>query len=317
MNTLFKPEFTASFRYWELAVAASRAQSETERREIWSHWTGPDPLMHPRAMCGYWKMRVGRLEERKWTPVAIYLDSGGEEVVAMVGSSIRRSTEGPASEGMLQIWSRCGRDPISYEAYEYAVRYGRFPGEIEDAALRLDNYADDPGAKFRDDMVELAGRVELYLKQLGSPLSDDAANTLANYMDMLRAATATAEELLTKEIEEQKAEIVRRKQLWEAPVTAVTDLVGKIRGMITPYLSAKKAAGDPTPRIGGQAGKRIGLGKVWKARVTDWDKVMVEYHNDRKVRELILTLLNARAKSKERADLVIDGAEFYEEETAR
>jgi hypothetical protein len=316
MTPAFKPEFAASFRYWELAVAASRAQSEAERREIWSHWVGEDPLMHPKSMCGYWKMRVGKVDDRKWAPVAIYEAQGLVYVIIGDGDSVGRYPSHTTDE-IIRVWNRCGRDPISYEAYEYAVRYGRFPGEIEDAALRLDNYADDPGAKFRDDMVELAGRVELYLKQLGSPLSDDAANTLANYMDMLRAATATAEELLTKEIEEQKAEIVRRKQLWEAPVTAVTDLVGKIRGMITPYLSAKKAAGDPTPRIGGQAGKRIGLGKVWKARVTDWDKVMVEYHNDRKVRELILTLLNARAKSKERADLVIDGAEFYEEETAR
>lgn len=314
MTAAFKPEFAASFRYWELSVAATRAQTETERREIWSHWTGEDPLMHPRAHCGYWKMRVGKLDDRKWAPVAIALNNG-TLCAAIAGAW--RVIEPATGEDAVKIWSRCGRDPVSYEAYKYAVEHGHFPGEIEDAAPRLDNYAADPGAKFRDDMVDLVGRVEIYLKELGQPLSDDAANTLANYMDMLRAATSTAEELLAKEVEEQKAEILRRKQLWEAPVSSVTDLVGKIRGMITPYLRAKKAAGDPAPRIGGQAGKRIGLGKVWKARVNDWDKVMVEYHNDPKVRALIQSLLDARARSKERENLGIDGCEFYEEEAAR
>lgn len=317
--TTFTPKFEAGFRYWELAVAASKAATSEARQQIWSHWIGPDPIMHPAAQRGYWKMRVGRLEERKWVPVAIQPSTDGRGILVLFPSQggHDRRYDSDQEEDLLKIWQRCGRDPISYETYAHAVQTGSFPGEIAATAPRLDNYADDPGSKFRDEMIELAGKTELYLRNLGEPLSEEAANALANYLDTLREASSKAEEILKKEVEEQKAEIARRKELWAAPTSTVTDLIGRIRKLLTPYLSGRKAAGDVTPRIGGQTGRRVGLGAVWRARVLDWDKVMVEFHNDPKVRELIQTLLDARARSKDRVDLGIDGTEFYQEEIVR
>jgi hypothetical protein len=273
--------------------------------------------MHPKAQCGYWKMRVGRLEDKRWAPVAIYLSSG--ELHAMVGSSPATILEsGAQGERALALWARCGREPISYDAYGFAVREGRFPGELLPSdGIVLDNYADDPNSKFRDDLVVLIGKVEKFIKSLDAPLTQESADSLANYMDMLRTAVTTGGELLKEEIEAQKKEIANRKSTWAFTLDSATDLVNKIRELVTPYLRAKKAAGNETPRIGGQKGKRIGLATLWKARVDDWDRVMVEYHNDPQVRELIQKLLDARARAKDRENYVIDGVTFYEEEVAR
>jgi hypothetical protein len=277
-----------------------------DRRRIWTFWSGADPLMHPAPQCGYWKCRWSVGGVKVWKPVAIWMDEG--TMLGSVGTQLQSDLD--------RLWQRCGADPITYETYKYAFENGHFPGEVDSALLpQLDNYADDPGAKLRDGLIELVGKVEKYIKSCGDPLTEEAAISLANYLDMIRSAETTAAKALLSEISEQKAEMARRRALWSSPMEAASEMAARLRDLLTPFLRAKKALGQDT-KIGGQAGKRVSLRSVWRARVTNWDLVMAEYHNDAAVRELIQKLLDARARSKDRAGLAIAGAEFYEEEIA-
>jgi hypothetical protein len=262
--------------------------------------------MHPNPQCGYWKCRWSVAGVRIWKPVAIWLDKSGA-MIGSIGDSRQLDLD--------RLWQRCGANPVSYETYKYAYEHGHFPGEIDTIAPRLDNYANDPGAKLRDEIIQLIGKVDLYLNKLPDPLTDDAAHSLANYLDMIRAAEAMAGKVLNTEIAEQKAEIARRRVLWSAPIDAAADLAKRLRDVLTPFLSTKKASGQEA-KLGGQAGKRIGLRKVWVAHVTDWDMVMTEFHTDSDVRALIQKLLDARARSKDREGLAIQGCIFHEKETA-
>lgn len=302
----FRPKLAETFRYWECAVAARYATDDDERKRIWTFSTIPDPLMQlPAPQCGYWKVRWTSAGVKVWKPVAIWMEDG--QMLGSVGTSRQHDLD--------RLWQRCGTEPITYETYKYAYENGHFPGEIDVLALKLDNYADDPGAKLRDDLIELVGRVEIYIKKCGEPLTDEAANSLANYLDMIRMAEKMAGETLTTEIEQQKAEIARRREIWSAPIDAAQEMAKRLRGLLTPFLKAKKDAGQET-KLGGQASKRVGLRTVWRARVTNWDLVMAEYHNDAAVRALIQKLLDARARSADRDGLAIAGAEFYEDGVA-
>lgn len=303
--TDFRPKLAEHLRYWECAVAARQCSDDAGRRRIWSFWTGPDPLMHPKPQCGYWKVRWTIAGLRVWRPAAIWMQDG--VLVGSVGTQQQVDLD--------RLWQRCGAEPVSYETYRYAYENGHFPGEIDAAQPKLDNLADDPGAKLRDDIASLLGSIELYIRKCGEPLSEDAANSLANYLDMIRLAEKTAGETLKTEIEAQKAEIARRRELWGVTIEGAAEMASRLRDLLTPFLRGKKAAGQDA-KIGGQAGKRLGLRSVWKARVLDWPKVMQEYQNDPRVRDFVQKLLDANARSKDRNGIPIEGAEYFEEEFA-
>lgn len=301
----FRPKLAEHMRYWECAVAARHCADDAGRRRIWSFWTGPDPLMHPNPQCGYWKVRWTVAGLRVWKPAAIWMQ--GDVMVGSVGTQQQVDLD--------RLWQRCGAEPISYDTYVYALENGHFPGEIDAAQPKLDNLADDPGAKLRDDIAHLIGSIELYIRKCGEPLTEEAANSIANYLDMIRLAEKTAGETLNTEIDAQKAEIAARRELWGVTIGAAGEMASRLRGLLTPFLRAKKAAGQDA-KVGGQAGKRLGLRSVWKARVLDWQKVSQEYQNDPRVREFIQKLLDANARSKDRDSIPIDGAEYYQEEIA-
>lgn len=304
----FLPKLTAEFRYWECARAAAAVRTDRDRADIWRHCTGPDPLTLPEPKCGYYKMRVGPKGKERWAPVGIWMENGA----IMARGAGRDDPDG--------LWIRSRTNPISYEDYVYAVEHGKFPGEVEAALPVLNNYADDPNSDFREQMVSLLAQVEAFLKTLPDPVTDEGANALANYRDLVNASAKTAKTLLDKELAGKKAEILRQKEIWDIPMTAAAGITGRIRKLITPLLIAKKARGEET-RIGGQGlpgqrARRTGLKSIWKARITDWDLAVPAFAEHPQVRALIEALANAAARSKELREMPIDGVDFYEEDLA-
>ena len=298
------PTLKAEFRYWECSRAAAAVRTDADRAAIWKHWDGTDPLMDGKAQCGYFKLRRGE----RWIPAAIWIENG--EMMAACGGATN-----PAA-----IWTGCGRNPISYEDYTHAVEHGKFPGEVEAKLPRRNNYADDPNADYREQMVSLLAAVEAFLKTLPDPVTDEGAHALANYRDLINASAKTAKELLDKEIAGKKAEIAAQKDVWSIPMKAAADITDRIKKLVTPFLIAKKARGEET-RIGGQGTgngrpRRTGLKSIWKARITDWELAVPAFAEHTQVRELIETLANAAARSKELRTMPIDGVEFYEEDIA-
>lgn len=304
----FAPKLTLEYRYWECARAAAAVRTDKDRADIWRHCQlGYDPLDSGIPQCGYFKMRSGPKGKERWAPVGIWKEGD----VIMARGAGRDDPEG--------LWLRSRTNPISYEDYTHAVNHGSFPGEVEAALPKLDNYAEDPNADYREQMVSLLAQVEAFLKTLPDPITDEGANALANYRDLLNASARTAKDLLDKEIAGKKAEIAQKKEVWDIPMKAAVDITDRIRKLITPFLIAKKAKGEET-RIGGQgiAGKRArrtGLKSIWKARITDWDLAVPAFAEHPQVRALIEMLANAAARSKELRELPIDGVDFYEEDS--
>ena len=294
----FKPKHDEDYRYWELAVAA-RGQSPERAAEIWSHWTHPDPIMHGPPQCGYYVVR----RKGRRIPVALYY-SVADEMLALIG---RTDLQGDAQ----RIWDWCGRAPISYEEYKYWEEHGRFADEVEVAAPEYDHNAEDPGADFRDQLIDLVGKVEKFIASAGPVITDDAiAGQLANYREMLSLAHKGAELHLKDEITGMQQQIAHRRELWAPPIDAVEEVMGKIKALLTPWMQAQKDAGRPT-KVGGQSGRRMSLRTHWTARIDDWDAALEFFKGNPKVRQLVQQLANEFARS--RRGVEIEGVTYVEE----
>jgi hypothetical protein len=310
MTVTWKPELKPEFRYWETSMQARKFRTQAEQDAFWRfHW--PDlPMEGPaEPQCGYYKMRrmVGTTE--RWVPVGIWIAEGVMQAAA----------GGPVTH-IPSVWARCSRNPISYEDYNYAVENGKFRGEVEAQLPKLNNYADDPHADYREQMVSLLAQVEAFLKGLPDPVTEEGAHALANYTALINQSQKTAKTLLDAEIAGKKAEIKQQKDIWDIPLKAAVDISGRIKKLMTPFLVAKKNAGEET-RIGGQGtgngrARRVGLRSQWKAKIVDWDLAMQSYSGHPQVRELVQTLANAAARSKELRAEAMDGIEFYSEDVA-
>jgi hypothetical protein len=303
----FTPTLTKEFRYWECARAATKARNDADRAAIWGHCpdiTGEnDPVTNGKPQCGYYKLRRGEGDKAKWVPAAIWISEVGEMLAACDGM-----------RDPVKIWPQCGRNPISYEDYTYALQNGKFPGEVEAKLPRLNNFAEDPNGQFRQDMISLLAQVEAFLKSLPDPVTEEGAHALANYQALVSASATTAKTLLDAALVEKKAAIKAEQEVWSIPMKAAADIKERIRKLITPFLVAKKADGE-TLRLGGQGtgqgrARRTGLKTYWYAEITDWDQAMQSYSQHPQVRELVQTLANAAARSKELRELPMDGITF-------
>lgn len=293
----FTPKHDEDYRYWELAVAA-RGQSPERAAEIWAHWTHPDPIMHGPPQCGYYVVR----RKRRLTPVAIF-----PEIIGL-GALLGR---GERAADIARIWDWCGRAPISYEEYKYWEEHGRFADEVETVAPEYDHNAEDPGADFRDQLIDLVGKVEKFIASAGPVITDDAiAGQLANYREMLSLAHKGAELHLKDEITGMQQQIAHRRELWAPPIDAVEEVMGKIKALLTPWMRAQKDAGRPT-KVGGQSGRRMSLRTHWTARIDDWDAALEFFKGNPKVRQLVQQLANEFARS--RRGVEIEGVTYIEE----
>lgn len=295
--------FAEHYRYWELCILALKTRDERERARIWAQWTAPDPKLHGPPQCGYYKRRLGG----RWVPV--HIDQAGHGELTIRIDNRTPTTLSAAGE---KIWDYC--EPIDYETYAFAFSRGKFPGELDEAPPRPDHNLQDPGADYRDQMIDLIGRIEAALKEIadrGEPITREQADSLANYLDMIRMAQKAAQEMCADELAEAKAHIKARRELWAPAIDAADDIGKRIKTIISPFLDK-----NPEVKLGGQAAKRISRRLVWRARVIDWEKVYAEFFNDPDVRELITKKLDAYARSKDRENIQIDGAEYYSEGVA-
>jgi hypothetical protein len=302
----FKPKFGREFRYWELSIAASRAKEESERAAIWAHWTGPDPVMHPKIQCGYFRLRRGVKGARRFVPVAIWKHA--EDLLYYV------KVENDMHSRPDEFWERNGQwiEPVSFEDYNFAVENGQWPGDIDAEAPRYDHNADNGGAKFRDDLIELVGKVEAFIaKEVGPAVADRVmADKLANWREALGLAQKTADTQLAEEIAHLKTAIAERKELWRVPIEAAKTAVERIRTLLTPWMQAQVAQGLDV-KIGGQAGRKMSQRPYWSAIVTDWGKAVRHFEGHPKLRAVVQELADAAARGKEKTP--IDGVEFKSE----
>jgi hypothetical protein len=290
----FKPKHSAAFRYWECSIAA--------------HFTEPCPVMTPKVQCGYYRLRRGQKGERRFVPVALW--ERGDVIVLKI--------DGEMQANAAAFWERnCAWiEPVSYDDYQYAEEHGHWPGDIQEIAPRLgdnlDGGGEASGAQFRDQLIDLVGKVEAYIaKEVGAEVTDRVvADTLANYREMLGLAKKGADEALKEEIAQLKIAIEERKELWRPSIEAVAGAVEAIRALLTPWMQLQAAEGLEV-KIGGQKGRKMSQRTYWSAKITDWDKAMESYKNHPKVRALVQDLADAQARSKDKTPIA--GMEFISE----
>jgi len=305
---VFKPKHSAAWCYWECSIAASRVKTAEERAAIWAHFTEPDPVMIPKVQCGYYRLRRGQKGERRFVPVAIW-ERGGAVVLKI---------DGEMQANVAAFWERnCAWiEPVSYDDYQYAEENGQWPGDIQETAPRLGDNLDDggeaSGAQFRDQLIDLVGKVEAYIAREVGPVVADrvVADTLANYREMLGLAKKGAEVALKEEVAQIKLVIEDRKELWRPSIEAVDGAVEAITTLLTPWMQTQAAEGLEV-RIGGQKGRKMSPRTYWSAKITDWDKAMESYKNHPKVRALVQDLADAQARSKDKTPIA--GVEFISE----
>jgi hypothetical protein len=304
----FKPKHAPAFRYWECSIAASRAKAPEERAAIWAHFTEPCPVMTPKVQCGYYRLRRGQKGERRFVPVAIW--ERGDVPVLKIDGEMKPD---PAA-----FWERnCAWiEPVSYDDYQYAEEHGRWPGDIQETAPRLGHNADDggeaSGAQFRDQLIDLVGKVEAFIaKEVGPAVAERViADKLANYREMLALAKKSAESALKEEVAQIKLAVEDRKELWRPALSATDGAVERIRTLLTPWMQAQVAQGLDV-KIGGQAGRKMSQRPYWSATITDWGKAVRHFEGHPKLRAVVQELADAAARGKEKTP--IDGVEFKSE----
>lgn len=292
----FRPKHSAAWRYWECSVAASRAPAG-ERAAIWAHFTEPDPVMLPKIQCGYYRLRRGQKGDRRFVPVAIW--ERGDSFLLKIDGEMKPSPEA--------FWERnCAWiEPVSYEDYQYAEEHGHWPGDIQETAPRLGDNLDDcgaaSGAEFRDQLIDLVGRVEAFIaKEIGTGVADRvAADKLANYREMLGLAQKGAEQSLKEELSQMKIAMEERKELWRPAIEATKGAVEAIRALLTPWMQAQVAEGLEV-KIGGQKGRKMSQRTYWSARIDDWDLAIAQLRNHPKFRAFVQELADTEARSKEK-----------------
>lgn len=267
--------------------------------------------MIPKVQCGYYRLRLGQKGARRYAPVAIWQDMRD-------ASHFLLKIDGEMKPNASAFWERCCAfiEPVSYEDYQYAEEHGRWPGDIQEAAPEMGHNLDgggaDSGAQFRDQLIDLVGKVEAYIaKEIGDCVADRvAADKLANYREMLGLAQKGAALALKEELAQMKLAIDERKDLWRPALEATEAAVERIRALLTPWMQAQAAEGGEV-RVGGQRGRKMSMRPYWRARIDDWGMAVEHFADHPKVRAVVQELADAAARAKEKEP--IEGVEFINE----
>lgn len=313
---MFKPKHSADLRYWECSIAASRVKTPAERAAIWAHFTEPDPVMIPKVQCGYYRLRRGQKGTRRYVPVAIWVRGERPDGVPLYALKI----DGEMKPNASGFWERNAAfiEPVSYEDYQYAEENGCWPGNVEASAAPLrrnidgDGEGEADGALFRDQLIDLVGKVEAYITKEVGPIVPDrvAADSLANYREMLGLAKKGAEIILKEEVAQMRLAIDERKELWRPALEAAESAVERIRALLTPWMQAQAAEGGEV-KIGGQRGRKMSMRPYWRARIDNWGMAVEHFADHPKVRAVVQELADAAARAKEKEP--IEGVEFINE----
>lgn len=310
------PDNMNSWLYWEIALAASGASSEEERKAIWSYWdfrrygdpmgigegddrTGGTP------QSGYWKTKIGPKGAKRAVPAAIWWEMAHDRPSQF---NLRCLVAGEIEWREIKYWEYIAREPISKETYDYWLEHKRFPGEVTTQQPEFDHNHESPYVDFRDQVIKLVGEVELEIGKIAGVFDQATADRVGNWAAMLKLSKDTCDALLKQEIGDMVGELARRRENWRILTDAVVSSITRLKALLTPYLEMQATVGGRTT-AGGQIGRRsVGLRHPWVAVVEDYDAALAALADHPAVKETVHSIAQQRAKSK--AKEPIPGVKF-------
>lgn len=288
----------------------------------WTWWQnalrgdfGPIHDGHPQQ--GFYRVREGK--GGRWLPVAIWFEDG--EAVGLRDNT----TIDPD-----RIWTWCCRNPVTFEAYDAAVKGNGWADDAPPPASLGHNLPSDPAEKFRVELADEEAEIKRWLAT--DPIKDRAsADRAANWAERVAGLGKEAEEArkIEKKPHDDGARAVQAK--WKPIVDQADSLKRLLKESLGPYLrqqaaeeaarraaEARKAAmnGEVLPPLrnasAGTAGRKVALRTVRNAIVEDFDAALTFFKENPDVRDLIQRL----AQKAITAGATVPGVRVEEEKVA-
>lgn len=289
------------------------------------------------GFCGRWKLR--RKHDSPWDRLAIW------PVSASVYAYQFNDERAVMSTGLPIIRGFAYADPATVEEYNHHVETGVWPGEVSGLKRNIDDVSEYD--QFKDNIDDLVREAMKWLKEHPKATTQAECDVAANYRASLTKLAKRAEEVQKKEYDPLKLAADDCKKKWVSIITPASDASTKMRSVAEAFLVAQKkaaveeaariqaiadkerreledqdivlAALSPTVKVtprkvtaGGQIGRKMGVREVWSGVIEDYELVLAHFKDHQKVREVIDSLVQAAARSKEKP--AISGVKYVSED---
>lgn len=235
------------------------------------------PIHEDIIESGFWRAPVKRT--KRMMAIAIWRDE--QDLVQMTADEVPIPRERHHD-----VWTRCVKQPVSYEVYKTVVDGGRWPDEIEDeakeSAPRRGDNQPDLKAELMDQLESLRKLWSEWLESIGGTVTtQDQADKAASYA----ARAAEIEKQIDAAFKEEKRPWLEggraTDKKWREAMDEAEKVKTLVKQAINVWLSAERQRLNalakaealpevPQPRAGGKGMSRTVTQRVYKrAVITD------------------------------------------------
>lgn len=289
-----------------------------------------NPSEFETGACGRWKMK--RRHDGDWDRLAIWKDVNTLKYYYRFNDE---QTHG-GTDTPPEIRGFAYALPVSANDYTRHANEGVWPGEVPHLIRNSDNVSEYD--TLRDNVDATAQRALAWLESTGTITTQELCDIAANYRQSLMNMSARAGELKAEELKPLKKHVDDCNKKWSEVITNADNSARKMRDASAVFLldldkKAREAAAeaqavldeeyenlkeidlplamtakviDIAPKkvsAGGQAGRKMGVQSRYVAEIVDFQKALIHFASNPKVVDLIASLANAAARSKEKPDI--------------
>jgi hypothetical protein len=252
--------------------------------------------------CGCYQTRYKNADNP--TPVRIYRDPSGDIIVTV---------DGIISTNPNKVWLACGRNSVTYEAYQHRIQTGSWPGAITGIG------ANNPPADPLDCLILEVGKNIEWLEHIGEiktkQQGDEAANRadaiakLCNQLDAVHKETKAPHWNECKRIDEVYLPSIKKGR---EVITKLKRAIGKFVAASVLVQNLQPTTAPPTPpppATFGNVGRKLTAEVKPTAKIVDQSKVYLFCQEDPELK----TLLQKLAQRALDSGITVPGVEVIEE----
>lgn len=281
------------------------------------------------AFCGRWKMQRerGAGSDR----LAVWQDGHADGYYRRFNNErVFFSTNLPEINGFAYA------TPVTEAEYEAHAATGVWPGEVPGLIRNSKDISD--AVQLLENLLETVNRAAVWLDSHKDITTQEDCDTAANFRTSISALSKQAAAKHKEELTPLKKAVTDCNSKWESGSDKVSKVSDGLRTVAERFLIRQKEDNDrkaalaqqaidaerkaiediditlaaliPVKKVapakvgaGGQVGRKMGLRTVHSGEITDYDKVLAHFSRHAKVVELIDSLVQAEARSKDRREL--------------